>query len=248
MANLERLWVFALGGALLAAPAARKADVVIYGATPAGICAAIAALSEGVSIVVVEPTTRIGGMVAGGIAITDTGTPQLVGGIARKFFETAAELQARRLNEPPPVMSFRGRKIEFRTPKRWDLEPKIMRKVFEDWVKKREVEVLTGRPISRVESREGRIRALRLAGGTVIEGKVFIDASYEGDLMARSGVSHTWGRESKAKYGESLAGIREPHFKANYSAEIYKTPGIEYMHHGQFGAEILGRDGKGRLL
>ncbi len=248
MANLERLWVFALGGVLLAAPAARKADVVIYGATPAGICAAIAALSEGVSIVVVEPTTRIGGMVAGGIAITDTGTPQLVGGIARKFFETAAELQARRLNEPPPVMSFRGRKIEFRTPKRWDLEPKIMRKVFEDWVKERKVEVLTGRPISRVESREGRIRALHLAGGTVIEGKVFIDASYEGDLMARSGVSHTWGRESKAKYGESLAGIREPHFKANYSAEIYKTPGIEYMHHGQFGAEIPGRDSKGRLL
>ena len=237
-------------GLLMTATArpARKADVVIYGATPAGLAAAVAASGEGVSVVVVEPTTQIGGMATGGIAITDTGTPQFVGGLSRRFFETAAELQARPSQEEPPAMSSRGRNIQFRIPKRWDLEPKIMCKVFEEWVRENRIPVLTDKNIASVLSRDGQIRSMRLTDGTVIEGRVFIDASYEGDLMAKSGVSHTWGRESVAKYGESLAGIREPHFRQNYSPEVYSTPGIEYMHHGQFGADIPARDSKGQLF
>ncbi|MGH9631320.1 MAG: FAD-dependent oxidoreductase [Bryobacteraceae bacterium] len=64
--------------------------------------------------------------------------------------------------------------------------------------------------------------------------------------VARAGVSHRYGRESKEQYGESLAGTREPHFKTNYREEIYRTPGIEYMHHGQFGADIPSRVGGNR--
>jgi hypothetical protein len=81
-----------------------------------------------------------------------------------------------------------------------------------------------------------------------IAGKVFIDASYEGDLMARAGVAYTWGRESTDRYGERLAGMRAPHFRRRYMPEEYRTPTIEYMHHGQFGADIPARGADGKLL
>jgi len=231
-----------------AAPPARQADVVIYGATPAGLAAAVAASREAVSVVVVEPTTQIGGMVTGGIAITDTGTPQFVGGLARRFFEEAAEIQARPAVEDAPRMLFRGRSIPFRIPKRWDIEPKIARKVFESWMREHRIPILTGKTLATVFRKDLKIRSIRFTDKTTVEGRVFIDASYEGDLMAKAGVGHTWGRESTAKYGESLAGIREPHFKQYYSPEVYRTPGIEYMHHGQFGADISALDSRGRLL
>jgi hypothetical protein len=231
-----------------AAPPARKADVVIYGATPAGLTAAVAASREGVSVVVVEPAGHIGGMVTGGIAITDTATPEYVGGLARRFFEEAAALQGRPAKEEPPLMQFRGRSIPFRMPRRWDLEPKLMRQVFEGWVREHRIPILTAQTVASVSKVNGAIRSIRLGDGSVIQGRVFIDASYEGDLMAKAQVGHTWGRESAKKYGESLAGVREPHFRQSYGEEVYGTPGIEYMHHGQFGADIRARDGQGRLL
>lgn len=228
--------------------AEKPVRVVIYGATPAGLAAAVAAVDEGVPVVVVEPTTHIGGMVTGGIAITDTGTPQFVGGLSRRFFEEAAELQARPADEALPQLFYQGRAIPSRMPRRWDIEPRNMRAVFEKWVRDHRLEILTGRTIASVTARDGRIRSFKLDNGAVIQGDVFIDASYEGDLMARSGVSHTWGRESAAQYGESLAGIREPHFRRNYTPEEYATPTIEYMHHGQFGADIPARGPGGKLL
>jgi flavin-dependent dehydrogenase len=243
------LWATLLAGcALCAAVPARQADVVIYGATPAGMAAAVAAQREGASVLVIEPTGSIGGMVTGGIAITDTGTPQWVGGLARKFFEEVAEAQARPAKEEPPSMSFRGRSIPFRTPRRWDIEPKNAKQVFERWAREHRLAVMTGKTVAYADKSGGRIRAVTFSDGTRVEGRVFIDAGYEGDLMAKAGVSHTWGRESAAEYKETLAGIREPHFRQNYGAEVYNTPGIEYMHHGQFGADIAARDAKGRLL
>lgn len=235
-------------GLAISAPPARQADVVIYGATPAGLAAAVAASREGVSVVVVEPSAHIGGMVTGGIAITDTGTPECVGGLARSFFEEAAMLQGRPAKEDPPLMLFRGRRIPFRVPRPWDLEPKLTRQVFEGWVREHRIPILTAQIVASVLKVNGAIRSIRLGDGTVIQGRVFIDASYEGDLMAKARVGHTWGRESSKKYGESLAGVREPHFKQNYSEDFYAKPGIEYMHHGQFGADIRARDENGRLL
>lgn len=226
----------------------RQVDVVIYGATPAGLAAAMAASRAGVTVLVAEPTNSIGGMVTGGIGITDTGTPQFVGGLAKRFFDEAARLGARPQQEEQPQMQFRGRKIAFRMPRLWDIEPKHMRAVFERWVTENRIEVLRGRTVAGVKKAGGRIRSVTLSDGTRVEGRVFLDASYEGDLMAKSGVNHVWGRESVAEYGESLAGIREPHFTQNYSPEVYQTPGIEYMHHGQFGADLPARDSGGRLL
>lgn len=240
-----------LAPALLAALAFGQtpADIVIYGGTPGGLAAAAAAVREGASVVVVEPTSQIGGMITGGIAVTDTGTPNLVGGIAREFFEQVAALERKTANpEKPPVLSFRGRELPWRAPRRWDLEPKNARLVFEDWVRDGRYRLVKNTRVQAVHKRGTRIVSIELSDGSTVAGRIFIDASYEGDLMAKAGVSSTYGRESAAQYGESLAGVREPHFIRNYTEAEYSTPTLEYMHHGQFGADLPARAPDGKLL
>ncbi len=220
------------------------ADIVIYGGTPGGLAAAAAVVREKATVIVIEPTSHIGGMVTGGIAITDTGTPQLVGGLAHQYFDEVAA------KEPPPapaVLLSRGKQFPWRTPLKWDIEPKYARAVFDEWVKRGGYQLLIGKRVEAVAKKGARIVSIRLSDGTTVMGSIFIDASYEGDLMARGGVSNIYGRESSAQYGEKLAGVREPHFIKNYTDEEYATPTIEYMHHGQWGADIPARKADGKL-
>lgn len=232
-----------------AQPQKLKADVVIYGGSPAGLAAARAAVRSAAKVVVVEPTSSIGGLITGGIGCTDTGTPQFVGGFASEFFDAVAA-ENRRLYPKPvqPVIRFRGQELPWRQARNWDLEPKIATQVFEKWVRDDGYPLIRSQRVQDVSVRAGRIEKIVLTGGTEISAKAFVDASYEGDLMARAGVSATWGRESQSAYGESLAGTRDAHFKAQYSEEYYSKPGIEYTHHGQFGADIPARDDHGKLL
>ncbi len=230
-------------------PRALSADVVIYGATPAGLAAALAAIGEGASVVVVEPTPQIGGMITGGIAVTDTLTPALVGGLARKFFEQAgAESRNTATFRESPYVIFRAQEIPWNSFKPWDLEPHVARRIFDEWVQKAACRILLNTKVARVRTASSRIETLELSSGASISGDVFIDASYEGDLMALAGVSCTDGRESSSQYGEKLAGRRPPYFVKNYTEETYRTPGWDYMHDGQFGADIPARDSGGRLL
>lgn len=228
---------------------ARTTDVVIYGGTPAGLSAAETVTRQGATAIVIEPTSHIGGMITGGIAITDTGTPQFVGGIAAEFFDqTAGENRKLYPNPLHPTLIFRGKQMPWNVSKAWDLEPKIARRVFEDWARRAGYRLILNGRVTRVNMRGNTISSIQLANGSVVSGKQFIDASYEGDLMALAHVSHTYGRESRTEYAESLAGIRDPHFIRNYSAETYGTPGREYMHHGQFGADLLARDARSKLF
>ncbi len=252
--HLKKRAVIAMAGALLAlpalgAPVVKRAEIVIYGATPAGLAAAEAICREGTSLIVVEPGTHIGGMITGGIAVTDTGTPHLVGGIAGEFFDEVDAETFRTSGKPgPAVLKFFTKELVWRTPRPWDLEPKTARTIFERWVGNRRYELLKNRSVNKVSKRGAEIQSIQLTDGTEIVGKIFIDASYEGDLMARAGVSYAWGRESGDQYGESLAGMRAPHFKQSYTEEEYRTPTLAYMHHGQFGADIPARDNSGKLL
>lgn len=228
---------------------ARRADVVIYGGTPAGLTAAAACSREGVSVIVAEPTSQIGGMISGGIAVTDTQTPRLVGGLAAEFFQAAgARSRALASGSEPPSIIFHGRRMAWNPYQPWDLNPSVARQVFAEWVQHGQYQVLTRRRVVGVEKDKKRIQAIRLSDGATLSGKVFIDASYEGDLLARAGVDSTYGRESVEEYGENLAGRRAPYFVRNYFPETYRTPGWVYMHKGQFGADIPARRENGRLL
>jgi hypothetical protein len=177
-----------------AAAFAEEYDVIVYGATPGGISAALAASREGASVLVIEPTRWIGGMVTGGLASTDVGNEKVIGGIAREFFTRAAESKAG-------------------TPM-WYAEPKTNMATFKAMLQEAKVKVLTERNLKSISRDGDRIESVFTSDGKRYEGKVFVDATYEGDLMARAGVSYIIGREGRDAYGEPLAGFQPAPLRA----------------------------------
>ncbi len=169
------------------------ADIVVYGATAAGVCAAVAAASSGMRVVVMEPGHHIGGMTSGGLGYTDVGDLRVVGGAAARFRSEVAQ-------------HYGVGEGHWAGP-----EPHVAEAILRRWLEEAGVEVLFGHRLSsaRVEKRERRIAAVGAEGGDEVTGEVFIDASYEGDVMAAAGVPSTVGREDTGLYGESLAGRRE---------------------------------------
>lgn len=165
---------------------ALETDLVIYGGTPAGLSAGIVAAREGASVVVIEPTKWIGGMVTGGLCRSDVGKEQTIGGFPREFFTRAAAAK------PDTPM--------------WYAEPSVNMATFQAMLKEAGVKVVTGHSLISVTKDGPRITSLTTNDGTTYTGKMFIDASYEGDLMAAAKVSYIVGRESRAQYGEPLAG------------------------------------------
>lgn len=162
-------------------------DVIVYGATPGGISAALAASREGASVLVIEPTRWIGGMVTGGLASTDVGNEKVIGGIAREFYTRAAASKAG-------------------TPM-WYAEPQVNMATFKALLQEAKVTVITERSLKSISRDGDRIDSFFTSDGKRHEAKVFIDATYEGDLMARAGVSYIIGREARDAYGEPLAGF-----------------------------------------
>jgi len=161
-------------------------DLVVYGGTPAGIIAGVAAAREGASVVIIEPTKWIGGMVTGGLTKTDVGKQETIGGYTREFFTRASA-------------RYGGQFM-------WYAEPHANMETFQEMLKEARVEVVTGQRLQSVVTQGANITSLTTEDGKVFKGKQFIDATYEGDLMAQSGVSYIVGRESRDQYGEPLAG------------------------------------------
>lgn len=181
-----RTWLILALSSFSLLAAAAETDVVIYGGTPAGISAGITAAREGASVVVIEPTRWIGGLVTGGLCRTDVGKEQTIGGFPREFFARAAAAK------PDTPM--------------WYVEPSVNLTTFETMLKEAGVKVIKGQSIKSVVKEGSRIRSLTTTDGSQYSGRVFVDASYEGDLMAAGKVSYIVGRESSAQYDESLAG------------------------------------------
>jgi hypothetical protein len=184
------------------AASAASYDVVIYGGTPAGLMAGVAASREGASVLVIEPGRWLGGMVAGGLCRTDFGNQRTIGGLAREYFDRAAD--------------------KYNPKVRWYLEPHVFQRVFAEMLGEAGVPVVKNARLATVETHDGRIGAITAEDGTRYEGKVFIDATYEGDLMARAGVNYKVGREGIETYGEPLAGFRPGEIE-EIDPEVMKT-------------------------
>lgn len=161
-------------------------DVCVYGATSGGIIAAIEAAERGLSVALLHPGRHIGGLTTGGLGMTDIGNKQAVGGKAREFYER--------------VGRHYGEEIE------WRFEPHVAASVFEEWLQEAGVCPRLGQYADTCVVRDGRIVSLTTLSGLTVAARVFIDASYEGDLMARAGVSYAVGREGNDAYGETLNG------------------------------------------
>lgn len=170
---------------------AKEYDVVVYGGVPAGIASSIKAADEGVSVLLIEPTEHVGGLSTSDIntAESEHMLKWTIDGFADDFY--------RKLGE-----HYKTGKSEYY------FESSVAEKVYLEMLKKAKVKIHFKAHLTKVNKVESNIKAIELSDGTKILAKVFIDASYEGDLMAMAGVSYTFGRESKDEYGEEAAGIR----------------------------------------
>ncbi len=214
-------WVLLLAAFANAAHAeVIEADVVIFGGTSGGIAAAVQAKRMGKSVAVAEWTNHLGGLTTGGLGATDIGNKAAIGGIAREFYEQIAahyENPAAWKWEKPhlsaalgsgqerggdPLVEKTGRATK------WTFEPSVAMGIYERWLKDAGVKVQLGEKLKSVKKDGARIVEFTTESGRVYRGKMFIDASYEGDLMAKAGVSYHVGREANADYGETINGVR----------------------------------------
>jgi hypothetical protein len=180
--------------------ATRSADVVVYGATAGGVIAAVAAAREGKSVLLLEPGRHVGGMVSGGLGATDTGNRAAIGGYSREFFDRVRRHYVRKYGARSAQVKDCSAGFRF--------EPHVAENVLREMLKEAKVEVLFGQRLAAVKKVGALLTRITTLAGDEFAARVFIDASYEGDLMARAKVSYTVGREGRAQYGESLAGVQ----------------------------------------
>ncbi len=196
--------------ALCAVPPAAEAqprtgDIVIYGCTSAGVTAAVQARRMGKSVVMVCPEKHLGGLTAGGLGFTDTGDKNVIGGLSREFYRRVYQHY-----QKPEAWCWQKREeygnkgqgteaVDQGLRTMWIFEPHVAEGIFEDWIAEHKIPVARDAWLDRrkgVRMERGAIRSIRMLDGRTFSGKMFLDATYEGDLMAAAGVDYHVGRES----------------------------------------------------
>jgi hypothetical protein len=205
------------------------ADIVIYGGTSSGIIAAIQAERMGKKVVLIEPSTHLGGLTTGGLGATDIGNKSAIGGLAREFYhrvwqhyqndavwkrETREQYSKRNVHNEPKDQTM------------WMFEPHVASQIYRELLAEAHIKPITGERLDRQhgvkkssgagsgdprtarDRRPTRIESITMESGREFAATVFIDATYEGDLMAAAGVSFHVGREANAVYGETLNGVQ----------------------------------------
>ncbi|MFP4089542.1 MAG: FAD-dependent oxidoreductase [Cyclobacteriaceae bacterium] len=215
-----------------------KADLIIYGGTSAAVTAAVQAARMGKSVIVVSPDVHLGGLSSGGLGFSDTGKKEVIGGLSREFYQRVYnEYQKPETwkwqdkdqygNKGQGTVAIDG---ENRT--MWIFEPHVAEEVFEDLISEHDIQVFRDEWLDRekgVKVSRKKIRSIETLSGKKFSGKMFIDATYEGDLMAAAGVSYHVGREANSVYGEEWNGVQTGVFHHGHQFEFnidpYKVPG-----------------------
>lgn len=184
-----------------------QTDICVYGGTAGGVSAAVQAARLGKRVVLLEFGSHLGGMTSGGLGQTDIGNKGAIGGLAREFYRRV------------------GR--HYGKDEAWTFEPHVAERVLFDMVNEAKVELYLQARLAKVTKEGARIREIAMEDGRVVRARVFIDATYEGDLLARAGVQFTVGREPNSQYGETLNGIRAETPKHQFLTAVdpYQTPG-----------------------
>jgi hypothetical protein len=204
-------------------------DLVIYGGTAAAVTAAIQAKQMGKTVIIVSPDKHLGGLSSGGLGFTDTGNKAVIGGLAREFYHRVYqhydkpeawqwERRDQFGNKGQGTVALDG---ENRT--MWIFEPHVAEQVFEGFIREYQIPVVRNEWLNRkngVKKSGAQIVSFKTLSGKTYVGKMFIDATYEGDLMAAAGVSYHVGRESKAQYNEQWNGVQTGvlHHKHHFGA------------------------------
>ena len=180
--------------AMVSCNADKEYDLVVYGGSASGVVAAYSAAQMGMDVLVIEPGIRIGGLTAGGLGFTDIGNKQVVKGVALQFY--------RRLGE------------HYGNLEQWVFEPSAAHAILSDYLNHENIKVVMGYHLADAQMNGTDIISIKVAGGEnsldtlSFKGNWFIDASYEGDLMAKAGVSYRTGREDCSEYGETWNGVQ----------------------------------------
>jgi hypothetical protein len=209
-------------------------DICVYGATSGGVVAAVAMARMGYSVALVEPTRHVGGMSSGGLGWTDGGRFEKIGGMSAAFYrEVSAFYKAQRIDEEASRNGGHG----------WSHEPHVAEGIFRRWLSNARIEPMFACRVASVQKDGRRITSIVVdraapdergtptakpdeSGFATIRARMFVDASYEGDLMALAGVPYTTRRESRDQYNESMAGIIYHHHET-LDGKLLHVPGLE---------------------
>jgi hypothetical protein len=215
-----------------------EADVCIYGSTPSGIAAAVQVARQGRSVVIVTPDKHLGGMSSSGLGFADTGNTAVIGGIAREFHQ-----RVWRHYEQPEAWKWQGREKygnqgqgtrakddEAKT--MWVFEPHVAEQVFEAFIAEYHIPVHRDEWLDRAKGvrKNGKtITEITTLSGKKFSAKMFIDTTYEADLMAAAGVDYHVGREAQSVYGEKWNGIQTGVLHHRHHFGVLKQPVSPYV-------------------
>jgi hypothetical protein len=189
-------------------------DVIVYGGTSAGIIAAIQAQRMGKTVAIVEPSNHLGGLTTGGLGATDIGNKGVIGGLARDFYRRIKQYydnDSAWVYESRDRYNSRNSRYNSNDDTMWTFEPHVASHVYRAMLEEAGIIPIMNARLDRrsgVEKNGPRIESTTLESGRRLVGKMFIDATYEGDLMAAAGVAYHVGREANSVYGETLNGVQ----------------------------------------
>jgi len=195
-----------------------SADVIIYGGTSGAISTAVQLVRMGKSVIIVCPEKHIGGLSSSGLGFTDLGNKSVIGGISKEFYQ---EVYQHYQNEDAWRWQPRNEygnvgqgttAIDDNLKTMWTFEPHVAENIFEKWVKEHKIEIIRNSWLDRengVVMEDGKITSITMLDGNTYTGKIFIDATYEGDLMAAAKVSYHVGREANSVYDETWNGVQK---------------------------------------
>lgn len=206
-------------------------DLVVYGGTSSGVAAAVQATRMGKSTIIIEPSKHLGGLTSGGLGMTDSGNKAVIGGIAREFYQ-----RVKKHYDKPTSWKYEKRagyaRYRAADDAMWTFEPHVAEMIFEGWVLEHDIPVIRQQRLNRttgVRKSGEQITSITMESGQIYHGRMFIDATYEGDLMAAAGVTFTVGRESNSAYSESLNGVQKRENTHNHrfpvNVDPYLVPG-----------------------
>jgi hypothetical protein len=215
-----------------------EADIIVYGGTSSAVAAAVQAAEMGRSIIVVSPDKHLGGMSSSGLGFTDTGNKEVIGGIARRFYQMIYAHY-----DKPEAWNWQKKAdygntgqgnpaIDGEKRTMWIFEPHAAEEAYETIIINPVIKLFRDEWLDRdsgVITLNGSIISIKTLSGKVFRGKVFIDATYEGDLMAAAGIGYTVGRESDTVYNEKWNGVQKEVFHHGHyfkdKIDPYKIPG-----------------------
>ena len=222
-------------------------DIVVYGGTSCGVVAAVQAARAGKSVIIVCPDKHLGGLTSGGLGWTDSGRKEVVGGLARTFYHRVWQHY-----EKPEAWKWQKRQeygnrgqgttaIDGDQRTMWIFEPHVAEQVFEEMIAEHKIPVRRDEWLDRdkgIAKDAGRLISITTLGGNTYRGRMFIDATYEGDLMATAGVSYHVGREATSVYGENFAGVQKD---VRHHGHFFPSPISPYVVPGDAASGLLPR-------